>query len=121
MNRTPQQPWPGYGMYLGNGLILTASHVPGPFADSKPKVVIAGAERPTSLVKEGSLATVDLTLLAVDPNMLPVRLRMRRLPLCDRAPYAGEGVIVVTPEGAAQSRVLPASAIPRRCAAASTP
>ena len=27
INRTPQQPWPGYGIYLGNGLILTASHV----------------------------------------------------------------------------------------------
>ena len=32
VNRTPRQSWPGYGIYLGNGLILTASHVPGTFA-----------------------------------------------------------------------------------------
>ncbi len=113
VNRTPQQPWPGYGMYLGNGLILTASHVPGAFADSKPRVVIAGLDRATSLVREGSLASVDLTLLAVDVNTLPVRLRMRRLPLCDRAPFAGEAVIVVTPESVAPSHVLPVTAIPK--------
>src|SRR3984885_11044685 len=29
IHRTPQQPWPGYGVYLGNGLILTAAHVAG--------------------------------------------------------------------------------------------
>ena len=28
INRTPAQPWPGYGMYLGNGLVVTAAHVP---------------------------------------------------------------------------------------------
>ena len=41
INRTPQQPWPGYGVYLGNGLILTAAHVAGNVAQTKPHVVIA--------------------------------------------------------------------------------
>jgi hypothetical protein len=112
VNRTPRQPWPGYGIYLGNGLILTASHVPGIFASSKPHVVIAGQDLPAGLVKEGSLDGVDLTLLSIDATNLPVRLRMRRMPLCGRAPYPGETVVVAIPEGTARSKVLPREAIP---------
>lgn len=112
VNRTPRQSWPGYGIYLGNGLILTASHVPGPFAATKPHVVIAGQDLPAGLVKEGDLAGVDLTLLSVDATKLPVRLQMRRMPICERAPYAGETVVVAIPEGTARSRVLPRQAIP---------
>ena len=106
------QPWPGYGIYLGNGLILTASHVPGTFAFTKPRVVIAGQDLPAGLVKEGNLDDVDLTLLSVDASKLPVGLQMRRMPLCARAPYAGEAVVVAIPEGTARSRVLPPQAIP---------
>ncbi len=112
VNRTPRQSWPGYGMYLGNGLILTASHVPGPFAANNPRALIAGLDLPTGLVKEGALGNVDLTLLSVDANALPVRMRMRRLPLCDKPPFAGESVVVVTPERVAPSHVLPPSAVP---------
>jgi hypothetical protein len=112
VNRTPKQSWPGYGIYLGNGLILTASHVPGTFAYTKPHVVIAGQDLPAGLVKEGNLDSVDLTLLSIDATNLPVRLRMRRMPLCERAPYAGEAVVVAIPEGTARSRVLPPQAIP---------
>jgi hypothetical protein len=112
INRTPQQSWPGYGIYLGDGLILTASHVPGPFAATKPRVVIAGQDLPAGLVKEGNLGGVDLTLLSVEASKLPIRLQMRRMPLCERAPYAGEAVVVAIPEGTARSRVLPPQAIP---------
>ena len=112
VNRTPRQAWPGYGIYLGNGLILTASHVPGTFAITKPQVVIAGQDLPAGLVKEGSLDGVDLTLLSIDATSLPVRLRMRRMPICERAPYPGEAVVVAIPEGTARSRVLPRQAIP---------
>jgi hypothetical protein len=112
VNRTPQQSWPGYGIYLGNGLILTASHVPGPFAYTKPHVVIAGRDLPAGLVREGSLDGVDLTLLSIDPTGLPVRLRMRRMPLCEYAPYAGEVVVVATPEGTARSSILSPQALP---------
>jgi len=114
VNRTPPQSWPGYGMYLGNGLILTASHVPGPFAAYKPRALIAGLDLPTRLVKEGALADVDLTLLAVDAEALPVRMRMRRLPLCDKPPFAGESVVTVTPEAVAPSHVLSPAAVPAR-------
>ena len=46
INRTPQQPWPGYGVYLGNGFVITAAHVPGIFAVAKPHVLIAGQDLP---------------------------------------------------------------------------
>ena len=112
INRTPQQPWPGYGIYLGNGLILTAAHVAGNVAQTKPHVVIAGQDLPAALVKEGNLDSVDLTLLSIDGTKLPVRLQMRRTPLCGHSPYAGEKVIVAIPEGTAPSKVLPRQAIP---------
>jgi hypothetical protein len=112
VNRTPKQSWPGYGIYLGNGLILTASHVPGTFVSTKPHVEMAGQDLPAGLVKEGALDSVDLTLLSVDASKLPVRLQMRRMPICERAPYVGEAVVVATPEGTARSRVVPPQAIP---------
>ena len=86
INRTPQQPWPGYGVYLGNGLILTAAHVAGDVAQTKPHVVIAGQDLPAALVKQGSLESVDLTLLSIDGTKLPVGLQMRRTPLCEHPP-----------------------------------
>jgi hypothetical protein len=112
VNHTPQQPWPGYGVYLGNGLVLTAAHVAGNVAQTKPHVVVAGQDLPAALVKQGSLEDVDLTLLSIDRTKLPVGLQMRRTPLCVRPPYAGQRVVVAIPEGTAPSRVLAARAIP---------
>ena len=113
INRTPRQAWPGYGMYLGAGLVLTAAHVPGQVAETKPHVVIAGQDLPAALVKQGSLDDIDLTLLSVDSTKLPVRLQMRRTPLCERPSYSGEAVIVAIPEGTASSHVLPPAAVPK--------
>jgi S1-C subfamily serine protease len=112
INRTPRQPWPGYGVYLGNGLILTAAHVAGNVTQTKPHVVIAGQDLPAALIRQGSLEGVDLTLLSIDGTKLPIRLQMRRMPLCERSPYAGETVVVAVPEGTAPSRILPRRAIP---------
>ena len=112
INRTPKQSWPGYGVYLGNGLVLTAAHVPGDVAETKPHVVIAGQDLPATLVKQGSLDSVDLTLLSIDATKLPVGLQMRRTPLCKHPPVAGERVIVAIPERTAPSRILPRQAIP---------
>jgi hypothetical protein len=113
INRTPRQAWPGYGIYLGNGLVITAAHVPGNVAETKPHVVVAGEDLPAALVRQGSLDDVDLTLLSIDAARLPVRLQMRRMPLCKRPSYAGEAVVVATPEGVAPSHVLPTALIPR--------
>jgi S1-C subfamily serine protease len=112
INRTPKQSWPGYGIYLGNGLILTAAHVAGDVAQTKPHVLIAGQDLPATLVKEGSLDSVDLTLVSIDGTKLPVSLQMRRTPLCDRPPIAGQRVVVAIPEGTAPSTILPRQAIP---------
>ena len=112
INRTPKQSWPGYGIYLGNGLVLTAAHVAGDVADTKPHVVIAGQDLPATLVKQGSLDSVDLTLLSIDGTKLPVGLQMRRTPLCEHPPFSGERVVVAIPEGTAPSRVVPRQAIP---------
>jgi hypothetical protein len=112
INRTPAQSWPGYGMYLGNGLVITAAHVPGNFAETRPHVIVGGRDSPAGLVRQGSADGVDLTLLSVDKASLPVRMQMRRLPLCDAPPYPGESVVVVTPENTSRSTVLPPAAIP---------
>jgi hypothetical protein len=37
---------------------------------------------------------------------------MRRTPLCEHPPYAGERVVVAIPEGTAPSKILPRQAIP---------
>jgi S1-C subfamily serine protease len=112
INRTPKQSWPGYGIYLGNGLVLTAAHVAGDVAETKPHVIIAGQDLPATLVKQGSLDSTDLTLLSIDGTKLPVGLQMRRTPLCGHPPFGGERVVVAIPEGTAPSRVLPRQAIP---------
>jgi S1-C subfamily serine protease len=112
INRTPKQSWPGYGIYLGNGLILTAAHVAGDVAQTKPHVVIAGQDLPATLVKQGSLEGVDLTLLSIDGTKLPFGLQMRRTPLCEHPSYAGERVVVAIPEGTAPSKIVPPQAIP---------
>src|ERR1700721_2683707 len=112
ITRTPQQSWAGYGIYLGNGLVLTAAHVAGEFAQTKPHVLIAGQDLPAALVKEGTLDTIDLTLLSIDGTKLPVSLQMRRPPLCKHPPFAGERVVVAIPEGTATSKILPREAIP---------
>jgi S1-C subfamily serine protease len=112
INRTPQQSWPGYGIYLGNGLVLTAAHVVGEFAQTKPHVLIAGQDLPAALVKEGTLDTIDLTLLSIDGTKLPIGLQMRRTPLCGHPPFTGESVVVAIPEGTAPSKILPRQAIP---------
>ena len=67
---------------------------------------------PAALVKQGSLDGVDLTLLSVDGTKLPVGLQMRRTPLCEHPPVAGERVVVAIPEGTAPSTILPRQAIP---------
>jgi hypothetical protein len=110
--RYPPQSWTGYGIYLGNGLVITAAHVVGSAARTKPRVRIAGLELPTQTIKEGSFEQVDLTLLSIDQARLPISLQMRRMPLCRKPPFVGESVIVAIPEGTARSRIISPLKIP---------
>jgi hypothetical protein len=113
IHQTPMQLWgPGYGIYLGNGLFITAAHVAGHTWLTRPKVSIAGTEYQTKVVKAGEFETVDLTLLSVDQEQLPLSLALRRNPLCGRPPWPGEAVITVVPEGTARSRILSPQRLP---------
>jgi hypothetical protein len=113
VHRTPMQTWgPGYGIYLGNGLFITAAHVVGSSWFTRPKVAIADQEYPTRVVKEGSFEGTDLTLLAVDERLLPLRVSLRHNVLCDEAPKPGEDVITVVPEGTVHSRIFPPEKLP---------
>ena len=95
----PAQSWTGYGIYLGRGLVITAAHAIGSAARTKPSVRIAGLVLPATAVREGAYERVDLTLLSIDEQKLPVGLRMRRMPVCQKSPWPGEPVIVAVPEG----------------------
>jgi hypothetical protein len=108
----PPQSWTGYGIYLGRGLVITAAHVVGSAAHTKPSVRIAGLDLPATAIREGSLEQVDLTLLSIDEQKLPIYLQMRRMPLCEKPPWAGEPVIVAIPEGTARSRIMSPQLLP---------
>jgi hypothetical protein len=113
IHQTPMQTWgPGYGIYLGKGLFITAAHVAGRTWFTRPKVAIAGTEYPTKVVKAGDFETIDLTLLSVDETRLPSRLALRRNPLCAQPPWPGEPVITVVPEGTARSRIMSPQRLP---------
>lgn len=112
IHRTPTQSWTGYGIYLGKGLVITAAHVVGRGWWTRPKVVIAGVEYPTGIIKEGSFEATDLTLLSVDEKLLPMRLSLRRVAVCRHSPIPGEPVVTVVPEGVAPSRVIAPQRIP---------
>ena len=115
IHRTPMQSWgPGAGIYLGKGLFITAAHVVGRAWMTRPKVVIAGREYPTSTVKEGSLEGTDVTILSIDEELLPMRLRLRRNTLCKDPPKPGEQVVTVIPEGVARSHIIPPDRIPAK-------
>ena len=96
----------GYGVYLGQGLILTAAHVVNAEGRTPPTVRISNLQLPVKPVKVGSFEQVDLALLAVDQAKLPVSLQLRRMPLCRMFPQADEDVIVAVPEGIAHSTII---------------
>ena len=107
--KTPpfQKQFTGYGIYLGHGAVITAAHVVGhwPFF-THPRVLIAGKELPATVIREGSFATTDLALLTVKEARLPVSLRLRRNPLCTRAPQINMQVIDAVPEEITSARII---------------
>jgi hypothetical protein len=113
VHRTPMQTWgPGYGIYLGKGLFITAAHVVGRAWLTRPKVAIAGQEYPTRVVKEGNFEGTDLTLLSIEEGLLPLRLRLRRIALCKVPSWPGEQVVTVVPEGTVRSHILAPERLP---------
>jgi hypothetical protein len=114
IHQTPMQTWGvGYGgIYLWRGLFITAAHVAGHSWITRPKVAIEGREYPTRVAKEGSLEGTDLTVLSVEPDLLPMRLQLRKNRLCKEPPWPGEEVTTVVPEFTARSHVISPSLLP---------
>lgn len=115
-SRPLEEPFVGYGIYLGQGAVITAAHVLGrwPSFISNPRVLIADQELPAKVIKSGSAETMDIALLTVDETRLPVSLRLRRNPLCKEPPTAGENVIVVLPYGTVRSQIASPRLLPSK-------
>ena len=98
--KTPplEKQFTGYGIYLGNGKVITAAHVVGHWpAVTRPRVLIGGQDLPAQVLKIGSLETVDLALLSIDQSQLPASLQLRRNPLCKTFPPVRARMVVVYP------------------------
>ena len=98
--KTPplEKQFTGYGIYLGNGKVITAAHVVGHWpAVTRPRVLIGGQDLPAQVLKIGSLETVDLALLSIDQSQLPASLQLRRNPLCKTFPPVRAKMVVVYP------------------------
>jgi hypothetical protein len=106
INQTAGKARSGTGIYLGRGLVLTASHVIGTSLFLNPQVTIGGLTLPGRILKQDSFERSDLALLAIDDERLPTGLRLRRISLCAQHPWPGEDVITVVPEETVHSQVM---------------
>ena len=102
----------GAGVYLGKGLVLSVAHVVGGGIVDKPKVIIAGQTLTATVVKESSFEQLDLALLEISEEGLPISLRLRRIPLCQGQPWPGEEVVSLSGQGPVRSRVLSPKGLP---------
>lgn len=103
----------GTGIYLGRGLVLTASHVVGRAVFGGPNVSIAGKELPSRVVKQEPFEQSDLTLLAIDGQELPSALRAIRISLCRTPARPGERVMTVVPDAAVETEIMSPIWLPR--------
>jgi hypothetical protein len=102
-----KEPFIGYGIYLGAGTIITASHVVGRWPLlTNLRVLIAGEDLPAKVIKSGEVRQLDLALLSVEETRLPPSLRLRRNPLCEDTPTPGTNVFVITPERAISTKII---------------
>ena len=97
----------GHGVYLGKGMVITASHV----VHFAPQLEVAGVKVPANIVKRGNLDDVDLALLSID-EQLPAKLGLGHIQLCQKPPGTGEPVFVVLPEGVTQTYVVSRALLP---------
>jgi hypothetical protein len=113
--KTPpfEKQFTGYGIYLGQGIFITAAHVVGNWPlITRPRVLVAGQDLPVHIIKKGSFEGIDLAFLSVEQDRLPVSLRLRRNPLCTEPLRIGEAVIDVIPEETKRLRIISPLLIP---------
>ena len=111
VRRTPVQTWPGYGIYLYDGLVITAAHVSGQGIFTRPKVVFEGQELTTTVLKAGSFPDNDLAVLKLD-DPVPPKLAAQHTTVCEFAPHPGEPVLVSTPEAVTHSEIVKPQVLP---------
>src|SRR5207245_8675943 len=87
-------------------------HVVGGGIVNKPKVSIASRTLTATVVKESPFEQLDLVLLEINEEGLPVSLRLRRIPLCQGQPWPGEEVVSLSAHGPVRSHVLSPKALP---------
>ena len=98
----------GYGIYLGQGAVLTVAHVVGRWTLlESPKVSIAGKEVSAQIIKKGAFPKLDLALLVMDGGGLPLSLRLRQNPLCKAPLPSGTDVAIVSADQSVRSRTVP--------------
>jgi Trypsin-like peptidase domain len=105
----PEQKLGGAGVYLGNGLVISAAHVAG---GATSGVMIDDLKVPARIVKAGKFPQLDLSLVSIDEEKLPTSLRLLRMPLCKQKPQVGAPVIVAAPQGITRSRIASPFLIP---------
>jgi hypothetical protein len=103
---SPEQVRMGSGIYLGRGMILTASHVVGGRWHPASRVSIAGKQLSAKIVKQEPFEASDLTLLSVDDREVPPEIQTLRIVLCPFPPTPGERVTSVSPEQVVATEIL---------------
>jgi len=102
-----KSPFIGYGIYLGQGTVLTAAHVIGRWPSyTRLRVIIAGQDLPAKVIKYMSPDDTDLALISVDAERLPISLRLRRNPFCKGPTPIGASVVVAYPEKSVRSQII---------------
>ena len=102
-----KEPFVGYGIYVGQGTVLTAAHVIGRWPSyTLLRVIIAGQDLPAKVIRYTSPDDVDLALISVDAERLPISLRLRRNPLCKGPTPIGANVVVAYPEKSVRSQII---------------
>jgi hypothetical protein len=97
----------GYGIYLGQGKVITAAHIIGHWpALANLRVRVGNLELPAEAVKIDREEALDLALLSVDETQLPMGLRLRRNPLCKASPPFGTRAAVVYPDRIVETRTI---------------
>ena len=93
------------GVYLRNGLVLTAAHLTS--LDAKMGVQIAGVSLGAKILKQGLFDDVDLSLLGIEEEeKLSSRLTLPEMKLCTAPPWPGDPVIVVDVSRATRSHII---------------
>jgi hypothetical protein len=103
------------GIFIGNGLVLTAAHVArGSQSADGLRVQAAGRLIAASIVKIGSFEKIDAALLAIAPDSLPPPMRsLPPLRLCDQPPVPGTEVLVAEPGNVSSSVVVGPDILPK--------